>query len=335
MGMSASGRGERPARSSTAIRRAGAALAGVALLCGGRPAAALAHDDAPLAPHDLAGAWHWDPAVLLGLALAGWLYARGARALWRRAGPGGGLRRRQAAAFAGGLATLVVALVSPLDALGATLFAAHMAQHLILILVAAPLLVAGAPHVPFLWALPLPARRALGGRWRRATAPRAAWRVLTRPPVAALLHAAAVWVWHLPGPYQAALRSDLIHAAEHGSFLGTALLFWWTLARAGARDRPGQGAGLFAVFALAVQGGVLGALITFAPTPWYPIHAPRVGAWGLTPLEDQQLAGLIMWVPAGLAYALVAAALFVAWLRAVDRDVRRRELRPGARALAE
>ena len=301
-------------------------LIGAAILAlGAAPRAVLAHPGAPPEPHDLWSAWSSDPSVLLGLVLIAWLYARGLGALWRRAGVGRGVRRWQAAAFAAGWAALFVALVSPLDALGAALFSAHMSQHLVLVTIAAPLLVLGLPIVPMLWALPEPSRRALGAWWRWAWVARGAACALTQPLVAWTLHTVALWVWHLPSLYQAALRSELVHLAEHASFLGTALLFWWTVVHPGPRGASGYGLGVLAVFAMAMQSGILGALMTFSPTPWYPAYAATVAAWGLTPLEDQQLGGIIMWVPGGFLYLAAALALFVAWIGAVDGEAWRSE----------
>ncbi|MGH2355348.1 MAG: cytochrome c oxidase assembly protein [Chloroflexota bacterium] len=296
-------------------------------ILGARPLAAHAHDGAPPAPHDIWHAWSREPATLLGLALATWVYARGVRALWRRAGQGQGIHSWQAFAFAGGEAALFLALISPLDALGEALFSAHMVQHLLLMVVAAPLLVLGRPLVPLLWTLPARWRRAVGRWWHGAVGVRAAWRAASHPLLVWGLHVGAVWVWHTPGLYQAALRSEVVHIAEHACFLATAVLFWWVLVHARARGRLGYGAGVLYVFAMAVQSGVLGALITFAPTAWYPIHQPSVAAWGLTPLEDQQLAGLAMWVPAGLAYTAAALSLFVAWLGEAERAARRIDAR--------
>ncbi len=126
--------------------RRGLAAVGVPLLLFTAPARpALAHGGPPPAPADLWGAWSWEPSVLLALALAAWAYARGLRALWRSAGLGRGVRTWQAAAYAGGLLTVFVALISPLDGLSSALFSAHMVQHLLLMLVAGPALILGAP----------------------------------------------------------------------------------------------------------------------------------------------------------------------------------------------
>ncbi len=310
-------------RGWAALRRT-PAYAAVALVA--TPAStALAHTGAPPAPADLWTAWSWDPAVLLGLVAAAAVYARGVRTFWARVGTGRGVARWQAAAYAGGLAALFIALVSPLDALSSALFAAHMVQHLLLILAAAPLLVLGSPVVPFLWAFRRARRRAIGRWWRRASAVRAGWHALSQPAVVWVLYTATLWIWHLPGLYQAALASEPIHALEHLALLATALLFWWTVLHPGRHGRLGYGPGVLYVFAATVQSALLGILMTFARAPWYPAYAASTEAWGLTPLEDQQLAGLLMWVPAGLVYLVAASALFVAWLQIAERETQRRE----------
>ncbi|HUF34570.1 MAG TPA: cytochrome c oxidase assembly protein [Gemmatimonadales bacterium] len=278
-------------------------------------------------PEHLWTAWSREPLVLLGLGGAALAYAAGLARLWRRAGRGRGIRRREAAAFAGGMLALGAALVSPVDALGGALFSAHMLQHLLLVLVAAPLLVLGRTERALLWSLPAGGRRRLGRWWLGAPRVRAAWRALAHPLTVWLLHAAALWLWHAAVLYEAALRNDLIHGLEHASFLGTALLFWWV---AIPRDRrpAGYPVGIALLFTTMMHSGVLGALITFAETPWYPAHAEGARLWGLTLLEDQQLAGLVMWVPAGIVYVLGAAGLLYAWLERGER------LRPAFATLA-
>jgi putative membrane protein len=274
---------------------------------------ALAHDGQPLAPHDLWGAWSLEPVVVLTLALAGWAYLRGLRALWRSAGSGHGISRWEAVAFAAGWVMLLLALVSPLHRLGGVLFAAHMAQHELLMAAAAPLLVLGRPLVPFVWALPLRWRRTVG-KWAAVAPVRATWTLLTLPLVAWTVHAIAIWVWHAPALFEATLRSDLTHTLQHVSFLGTGLLFWWALLR-GAPGRLGKPAAVLYLFTTTVHTTLLGALLTFSSRPWYPRYASGTAAWGLTPVEDQQLAGLIMWVPAGLAYLAATLAIAASWLR--------------------
>ena len=272
-----------------------------------------AHEGLPLAPHDLWRAWSFDTAVIVLLALSAALYVRGVRALWRSAGPGHGVRRWEAAAFAGGWIMLLLALVSPLHQLGGVLFSAHMAQHELLMAAAAPLLILGRPLVPFVWALPMTWRRTVGD-WA-ATAPvRGTWELLTLPLVAWTLHGVAIWLWHAPALFEATLRSDWVHTLQHMSFLGTGLLFWWALLR-GRAGRIGSPAAVLYLFTTSVHTTVLGALLTFSSRAWYPLYAPATAAWGLTPLEDQQLAGLIMWVPANLSYLIAALAVASAWLK--------------------
>jgi putative membrane protein len=273
----------------------------------------IVYDGQPLAPHDLWGAWSWEPAVVIPLLMSAWLYARGVQALWRNAGAGHGIGRWEVGAFAAGWVTLALSLVSPLHQLGGVLFSAHMAQHELLMVVAAPLLILGKPMIPVLWALPIAWRRVLGS-WSASGSFSTTWHLLTLPAVAWVLHAVAIWLWHAPSLYQATLGSETLHTAQHVSFLGTALLFWWALlhGRKGGVARP---AAVIYLFTTAGHTSLLGALLTFSPRLWYPLYDSTTAPWGLTPLEDQQLAGVIMWVPAGLSYLIAALALAATWLR--------------------
>ena len=287
-----------------------------------------AHEGRPLEPHDLAGAWVLEPGILIPLLLSAALYVLGVRALWRSEA-GRGIRRWEAALFAAGWVTLAIALVSPLHALGEVLFSAHMAQHVLLMGIAAPLLVLGRPLIPFLWALPIGWRRNAGAGAKLRPV-RAAWVALTQPMVAWILHATAILVWHIPVLYDATVASDAMHTFQHGSFLGTALLFWWSLIH-GRERRLGYGAAVLYLFGTVVISGGLGALLTFASRPWYVSYLGVTRAWGLTTLEDQQLAGLIMWIPAGLPYLIAALALLAAWIREAERRAERWERRELAR----
>jgi len=262
------------------------------------------------------GWWSWEPLTLFLLILSIVLYAAGLARLWRRAGVGQGIRRWQAARFAGGWLSLLVALVSPLDALGGILFSAHMAQHEVLILVAAPLMVLGRPLAPFLWALPRDVREE-AGRVSQAPWLALSWRRLTAPATVFVLHALALWIWHLPGLYQATLDDDFVHALQHLSFFLSAALFWWALIH-GRFGRLGYGAAVVYVFATSMHSGILGALLTFAPRLWYPIYQARTSRWGLSPLEDQQLGGLLMWIPGGLVYLVAGLALAARWSGLAD-----------------
>src|SRR5205809_4419962 len=261
--------------------------------------------------------WVFDPISVACLLASGALYAAGVSRLWARAGRGCGVRPWQIGVFAAGWIALVVALLSPVAAISDVLFSVHMTQHEILIVVAAPLLVLGRPIVPFLWALS-PRWRLRLGTWSRNRYWIAAWKALTGPLLVWLLHGLALWVWHLPALYQAALGSAAIHAIEHTCFLTTACLFWWSLIH-GRYGRAGYGAAVVFVFATAVHSEALGALLTFAPRVWYPLYAMRSSAAGLDALEDQRLAGLIMWIPFGVIFLILGLGLFAAWLGEAER----------------
>ncbi len=267
--------------------------------------------------------WSWslDPALWLALLAAACWYGWGVMRLWRRAGVGRGLKRWRAACWYAGLAVLLVALLSPLDTLAELLFSAHMFQHLLLLLVAPPLLVLGLPGYVLLWALPLGWRRGLG-RWWKGASLRGVWRVLSHPLTSWLLYTMVLWLWHVPSFYGAALAHPLLHALEHLSFLAAAGLFWWTVLSPW-QHRLGHGGAVLYLFATSLQSSTLGALITLAPTVIYPDHAQALG-W-LTPLADQQLAGLLMWVPSGTLFILLDAVLILWWLRDMELDMRRRE----------
>jgi putative membrane protein len=237
------------------------------------------------------------------------MYWVGVRRLWRRAGAGRGIGTGQAACFATAWLALALALTSPLDALGGALFSVHMVQHELLMVVAAPLFVMSRPLEAWTWALPAAWRQPLAnaGRLRPVAA---AWRTITQPLGAWTLHAVALWGWHIPWLFEAALTSAWLHALQHASFLGTALLFWWSVL--GRGGRRADAAGLASLFTTMLHTGALGALLTFAAHPWYAPYA--AGSFGLGALEDQQLGGLVMWVPGGLAYMGAGLAIVAAWL---------------------
>ena len=221
-------------------------------------------------------------------------------------------------AFAAGLLVLLAALSNPADRISDQLFCAHMVQHLTLMLVAAPLLVQGRTAIVFLWALPGNLRRSGGSWWTRSGLSRA-----LRPLVS---HPVMIWgwfcgffvFWHLPRPYAWALGNEGIHVLEHLAFLLSAFAFWSVVIEPLGRRRLDYGATLLFVATAAIVSGLPGALMILAARPLYGAHAEGVAAWGLTLVQDQQLGGLIMWVPAGFAYLLAMAVLFVRWLRAAE-----------------
>jgi putative membrane protein len=251
-------------------------------------------------------AWNADPVLLLNLLLVSHLYARGVRRLWR-SGPGRGVTAWQVAAFAGGMLALAAALVSPLDALSARLASAHMVQHMLLMTAAAPLLVVGSPALVVLSGVPEPYRGALGRAWRRFDGD---W--LWHPVVVWGAFAGALWVWHLPVLYEAALRSLWVHDAEHLTFFAAALVFWRAILDPIGRRRLHPLVGVSCLFATSLHATALGVFLALSPRPWYAEYEARTGTFGLTALEDQQLAGLIMWVPAGVVFVGLAGAVLVA-----------------------
>lgn len=270
------------------------------------PGLARAHAGAPA--HAEWARWNLEPWLLGLLALSALAYAAGLRRLWRNAGAGRGVSRRQAGGFALGWLLLVAALVSPLDPLGAELFSVHMVQHEILMVVAAPLLVLGRPLATWAWALS-PAQRRAAGRLFASRGWAGPWNALTDPLGAFALHAVALWAWHIPAAFDAALRHEGWHVAQHVSFLGTALFFWWAVLGHDPRGRYGPGHSVAWLFATMMHTSALGALLSLAPRPWYALYLGPAAALGIDPAQDQQLGGLIMWVPAALAY--VVAALWV------------------------
>jgi putative membrane protein len=276
------------------------------------PAISYAHAGARhIEPGNLWTAWSFEPWVITGLLVTGSIYFIGLRRTKKRP------PKWQITSFVAGMAALALTLLSPIHRLGAELFSAHMTQHELLMLLAAPLLILGHPGPPMLWALPMSWRIQLGKltnwpivatSWNAVSAPLAAW----------MIHGVTLWLWHVPILYQATLYSEPVHAAQHATFLFTALLFWWTLFH-GRRGRMPYGAAVAYVFTTAVHTSVLGALLTCSSKLWYPAYIGRTVAWGLSPLEDQQLGGLIMWVPAGVVYIVIGLWLFAGWLRESDR----------------
>jgi putative membrane protein len=254
--------------------------------------------------------WTWSPFILVPLVLAAALYSLGAIRMLRRTA------NRQSFVwpilwFGLGWISLVVALDSPLHEFGEQLFWVHMTQHELLMLVSAPLLVLGRPMIAFLWALPRAWReRAAGLGHSRAF--KKVWAFVSAPLWSWLVSALALWLWHVPWLFDQTLRSDWMHAAQHTTFLLTAVLFWWPVVT--RTPSLGYGGALVYVFTTILHTSVLGALLTFAPKAWYSPYVVTAPAWHLTALEDQQIGGLIMWVPAGTLLLIVALVLLVKWM---------------------
>ncbi|MEO8639624.1 MAG: cytochrome c oxidase assembly protein [Chloroflexota bacterium] len=245
----------------------------------------------------LLGRWQWEPFIVAIVVGAGLLYS----AFWARQRVLAGATRvgwRHLVAWLAGLAAVAVALLSPLGTLDHELFWIHMVQHELFIFMAPPLFLFGV--VPFL--------QVAGTRTLPAPM---AWlvRVLGRPLVALACSTAILWLWHAPAAYELALASEPVHRLEHLSFLGAYLVYWRPLMRLGGTPpilRTGASRALY-LLAGGTQSAVLGALLTFAGTPYYRHYVDTAGAWGFTPLADQQLGGAVMLFSGAAAYVAAAA----------------------------
>jgi putative membrane protein len=260
---------------------------------------------------------HWNPDALIiaNLFFLVACYVSGLRQMRSQRGPEAPVRPWQVVAFGAGIVCLIVALLSPVDVLAGELLWVHMVQHMTLMNLAAPLVVLGAPVRTILWALP-PSARGRIGRWRQKFGRRGIPRyVFWQPVFLWTLYAFVLWVWHLPVLYEAALRYGWVHDAQHLIFFGASCLFWRVMFDPIGRLRLSQGGAVLYLFATSLHATMLGVFMALAPGVWYETYATRAPAWGLAALEDQQLAGYIMWMPACMIYALVAAIVFALWLR--------------------
>ena len=231
-------------------------------------------------------------------------------------------RRPSVVALIAGIGIAAAAVLPPLHELSEQYFSAHMVQHELLMAVAAPLIVLGRPMIVALWMLPrrwrTPAARflrrpLLGNPLAFATSPLVAW----------LAHGLAIWLWHLPLLFESALRNDAMHAAQHLTFVATGIAFWWMIFNPARRAR--RGLSILLLFTTAIHTGVLGALMTFARSPWYSDYATRPVTLGISALADQQLAGMIMWIPGSVAYLVAALFIVRRWLAESEWEVARGE----------
>ena len=281
-----------------------------------------------VAPSEVAGAWTFEPVLVATLAASAFLYARGRSRLGRRVSrPDAG---RRALSFYAGLGVVAASLLSPLDALAATLFSAHMVQHLLLMLVAAPLLVHARPTAALVAGLPAAWRQ--GARRVRVDPWRTRARVALNPLVVWTVGTLALWAWHVPVLYEAALDHDAVHVLEHASFLGAALLFWTVVLGSGAQPLRSGHAGqplrsdrgvsrpvaLLLVLASSLQSSALGLVLLLGSTALYPVHAAGAKAWEVSLLGDQHVAGGLMWGPPTFLYAVVIGWLVVRWFAEME-----------------
>lgn len=271
----------------------------------------MAHNGGVAVPSDVWSHWNFDPLILFVLLLTLYLFLRGAAtyrvATWR------------IASFTAGMSVFFVTLIAPLESLSAALFSSHMLQHLLLVLVAAPCIVFSRPFAPLLRGLPTRWRKPVGS-FAYTPFVQTLWSWLSRPVPISVFHVAILWIWHIPGLYSGAFDDHLIHALQHISFIVTGAMFWWMVFHADHYEVQ-----VLCVFGTMMTTGLLGALMTFARSPWYTVHQEYVREWGLTLLQDQQLAGLLMWIPPGIVYVITAGLLLNKWLNAVEERVLKRE----------
>ncbi|HEX6605118.1 MAG TPA: cytochrome c oxidase assembly protein [Sphingomicrobium sp.] len=262
--------------------------------------------------HEDATGWTLNPVLIVPLGLALLIYAVG----WRRLAARASHPPRGTALFLSGWLVLALALLSPLHAAGEKSFTMHMIEHELIMLVATFLLAASGAGGTLAWGLPRPLRQALGGAWKAPLV--ALWRRFTEPVTATAVQAAVMWAWHAPILFDRALESSGWHVAQHLFFFLSALLFWWAMLHPRG-GRSGYGVSAACLFVTSLIGGALGALMAFSASPWYADYAAKgMSGIGLDPVTDQQLAGLLMWIPGGLVHGLAALVLFYRWLKASE-----------------
>lgn len=255
-------------------------------------------------------AWSWPVVPLLSLAiglivyLRGWRLARKTRELelpaWR------------AVCFVGGVTSLWIAVASPIDALDDYLLTAHMIQHFLLMSIAPPLIVLGAPLVPLLRGLPRVVNRLVSGPLLRADWPAVIGRALTHPVVAWIAMNAAYLGWHVPAAFELTFRSELVHDFEHACFFATSLAFWWVVISPWpARARWPRWAMIPYLLSADILNTVLSATLAFSGRVLYPSYAKAPRVWALSPLQDQVAAGAEMWVLNSLVFLIPAVAIAV------------------------
>jgi putative membrane protein len=261
--------------------------------------------------HGQALSWTLDPLLTVPLAIALLIYLTGWWRLSRRAStmvhPG---------LFLSGWLVLALSLTSPLHEAGERSFTMHMIEHELIMLVAALLLAASGAGAILAWGLPRTLRRALAGSWKSPL--RAAWRRLTEPVTATVVQGAVLWAWHAPLLFDRALDSFAWHVLQHTCFFLSSLLFWWAMLHPRGRA-GGYGVSAACLFATSLIGGALGALMSLSSSPWYADYAAMgMTGIGLDPVDDQRLAGLIMWIPGGAFHGIAALVLCYKWLRSSE-----------------
>ncbi|MBV8695254.1 MAG: cytochrome c oxidase assembly protein [Ktedonobacteraceae bacterium] len=257
--------------------------------------------------------WNWQPSIIIGTILIIGLYLYAVGPLRKKYYPAEEVKISQVVMFLLGVNIIFLSLFSALDKLGDDyLFSAHMVQHLFLTIVGPPLLLLGTPGWLFQPLLRKPFVLRLG-------------KMLTFPMVAFFLYNGDFWLWHAPVLYDATLVNQSLHILEHLSFIGFGIIYWWPVfSPVKELPRLSVGGQILYLFLSGMPTVALGAGLTFAPPLYEPyIHAPRV--WGLSPATDQQLGGLIMWVPGNIVYIVIVSILFIRWMQRQEAKQREQE----------
>lgn len=270
------------------------------------------------------GLWSFDPLVLVIVVLPGVLYGRGLRQWHNRPSSFASWRPYL---FYGGLAALFLALSSPIDSLADDMFTFHMLQHLIIQMIAPPLMLLGAPTTPILKGMPKLVRLEFVRPLVRNRTVRTLYNGLTIPVVTWLLFTLSMWTWHFwPGAYETAITNAWAHTGQHVSFSVTSLLLWWTIVDPKPlRSRLSYPLRMVFIFAILSQVVSLGAAITFRGDIIYTFYETRTRLWGLTALEDQQSAGALMWIAGVMMLVLALSVTFGVWWEKQEKQSRAEE----------
>ncbi len=267
--------------------------------------------------------WDWRVELIIILASAGIIYSIGWLRLRKRTLNQKSRNRWRAGAawrpliYNLGLLILAVALMSPIDVLGSQLFMMHMVQHLLLVMIIPPLLLLANPLVFFLWGLPFGSRKLVGGWLRPGSQPRKSIKALTGVGIVWLAYVIVIWGWHDPNAYSFALRNNLVHDLEHLSFFIVAMLFWWHIIGSGPRIHKPLSAGSRFAYTISAIPPIMiaGIAIAFAQDPIYPHYDAVPRLWGISTLEDQRIAGVLMWVLGSMMYIIAALIIVARWLQ--------------------
>ncbi len=267
--------------------------------------------------------WQFWPQIILTLAGLAVIYGLG----WRR------LRQRGARlangwrlfSFMAGLAALWLAMISFIEVLQAFFFSVHMVQHILIVMIAPPLLWLGEPIPVLLWGLPVNLRLMLSGFLAANSPWRPLLKRLTSPWLIWGLHVGTLWFWHAPGPYNAGMTSEVVHILEHTTYFAVAMLFWWHVSGSAPRlhGRLSYGFRIAYLLLAMIPNEILGVAISFAKQPIYTYYTGVTRIGSLSVMEDQALGGALMWVPGGMMYALGALVLLARMLEQEEKEMER------------